>query len=445
MSDEYEPAIEGDSNGAEAGVESEPVERRAAPAAAPEPVAKIGEPPGEDEPTTIEQGPKLPRRWSDKSRALFRQVVKDSAGTPVGDELEPMEHTPAKPAPVAKPTPAAATSAPTRQPAAAPIADPAPAPPPGLPELPDLPLPAFDPAPAAAAPPTPDPKHAEREAQIAAREAQLVEREKLLPDRRALIENPGPALISWVKETYGITDDAELKTAVADLITDLSVQGLKIGVPEDHVTGMQSRKATRVVKVYAADVDKRERALQEKTAAQEKAAKDQAAKEQAKQQEAAYVTRLGELIAPAAGQYKFLNDPEVTGGLSPAAVVYEVMKEQQRIGQKPDLRTAVKFADDYYRSQAEALTKRASKFSTLLGTTAPVAAPAQPAAKPAAPAPAPSASPGGAPGPAPTPEAKPEPEREWDPSDLPMDRQQRRQASLAKILARNKAGQQPTP
>lgn len=437
--DEYEPALESTLT-AEAGVESDPVQKRTA---APSPAAvaaaempeKIGEPAGDDGPSKIEAGPKMPRRWSDASRALFRNVVKQAAGEPIADDLQPMEHKPAA-AKVSVPAAPVAAAPPTKPQVAAPAPEPT-TPPPGLPELPDLPLTVLEVAPPPAAPP--DPKHAERESAIAAREAALVEREKLLPDRRALIENPGDAMIGWLKDTYGITDDGDLKTAVADLITDLSVRGLKIGVPDEHVNGMQSRKATRVVKVYAADVDKRERALADRTAAQEKAAAAATAKETAKQQEAAYITRLGELIAPAATQHKFLHDEDVTGGLKAAAIVYEVLKEQKRLGQKPDLATATKYADDYYRSLAEAHVKRTAKFQTLLSPAARAAAPPMPAAKPVATGPVPSASPGGAPGPAPTPEAKPSPERAWDPSDLPMDRQQRRQESLAKIVATAKA------
>jgi hypothetical protein len=314
-------------------------------------------------------------------------------------------------------------------------------PPPGLPELPDLPLPA-EPAPApAAAPATPDPKHAEREQAFAAREAALAEREKLLPDRRTLVEKPADAVIGWLADTYGITDPAELKTAVADLITEMSAspKGLGIGVPGEHMAGAQSRRATRVVSTYARDVDAREKALQAKQAEAEKTTAAARAKDEAARQEQAYVARLGEVIAPTAMQFKFLHDPEVTGGLNPAAVVYEVMKEQKKQGGKPDLATALKFADDYYRSQAEALAKRAAKIQSLLAPAAPAAA--QPAAKPAAPAPAAAASPGGAPGPAPTPAAKPEPTTPArDPSDLP-DRRSSRAATLAKLRAR--AGAQP--
>lgn len=445
MSDleDYEPAIEPTSNNAETSVESAPSGKGAAAAAEAEaaagaPVAKIGTPPGEDDAAAgPEPGPRRQRVWTGKSRALFQQLAaKGGVGADAAEDLQPMEHAPAKPAvataaPAPAPVPAAAPTPVAPPPAAAPPAAPV-APPPGLPELPDLPLPAD-----LAAPPTPaaapDPKIAERETALAAREAALVEREKLLPDRRALVEDPAGATIAWLKDTYGITDDGDLKMAVADLITDLSMKGLKIGVPDEHVNGMQSRRATRVVKAYASEVDKRERALRDREAKQAADAETARTKQTVAQQEAAYVTRLGELIAPAAAQHRFLHDPEVTGGLQPAAIVYEVLKEQKRLGQKPDLATATKYADDYYRAQAEQYAKRASRFQSLLAPAASAAA------QPAAPAPAAVASPGGAPGPAPTPAAKPEPQR--DPSDLP-DKRAARAASLAKI--RERAGNQPT-
>ncbi|MES2211500.1 MAG: hypothetical protein V4515_15150 [Chloroflexota bacterium] len=433
--DDYAPAIEPTSNNAEASVESLPSGKAAAAEVAGDaPVEKIGSPPGEDDPAAgPEPGPKAQRVWTGKSRALFRQLAaKGGVGADMADDLQPMEHTPpaaaapTKPAPPAAPAP---TTEPSKQPAAAaPLPGAAVTPPPGLPDLPDLPLP---PDPGAATPAAPDPKLAEREQALTAREAALAEREKLLPDRRALIEDPGAATIAWLKDTYGITDDGDLKTAVADLITDLSVKGLKIGVPDEHINGMNSRKATRVVKTYTADVDRRDRALKEREAQQAAASAAERDKQTVAQQEAAYVAHLGELIAPAAAQHRFLHDPEVTGGLVPAAIVYEVLKEQKRLGQKPDLASATKYADDYYRVQAEQYAKRAARFQSLLAPATPAAA--QPAAKPAAPAPAAVASPGGAPGPAPTPAAKPEPQR--DPSDLP-DRRSARAATFAKLRAR---------
>lgn len=464
--DGYEPAIEPTSNNAEASVESAPSGKVASAAAAAEVEArgvapeKIGTPPGEDDPAAgPEPGPRQQRVWSGKSRALFKSLVaKGGVGADGPDDLVPMEHKPAAvaPAPAATTPAPAPTTEPSKQPAAA---QPGPAtapvtPPPGLPELPDLPLPAeLAPPPAAAAP---DPKIAEREQAITAREAALAEREKLLPDRRALVEKPADAVIGWLADTYGITDPTELKTAVADLITEMSAspKGLAIGVPQEHMDGAQSRRATRVVSTYTRDVDKRERALADRETQQAKDAETTRAKQTVAQQEAAYVNRIGETLAPAAARFPFLHDAELNEGAQPARVVYEVMNEQRKQAQqwatanpgrevpqelRPNLSTATQFAEKYYRDKAEAITKRASRFQSLLAPGA--APPAQPAAKPAAPAPAASASPGGAPGPAPTPAAKTEPQQPVrDPSDLP-DKRSARAASLAKL--RDRAGNQP--
>lgn len=464
--DDYAPAIEPTSNSAEASVESQPAGKGAAPAAAAAPASdepaepKIGTPPGEDDGAAgPEPGPRRQRVWTGKSRALFRDLAaKGGVGADGADDLVPMEHKPAAaPAPVVA-APAAAP-APTTEPSKQPVAAPPPAasvaPPPGLPDLPDLPLPA-ELAPAPAAAPGPDPKHAEREQALAAREAALAEREKLLPERRALIENPGEAVISWLADTYGITDPAEIKTAVADLITDMSrsPKGLGIGVPDEHVNGMQSRRATRVVKTYASDVDKRERALRDREAKQAAEAETSKAKQTAAQQETAYVAQIGERLAAAKEQFPFLHDADLTNGQQPARIVYEVMLEQRKQASawsaanpgkpvpaelQPNLATATRFADKYYREQAEAIEKVAARHRSRLAPAAPAAA--QPAAKPAAPAPAALASPGGAPGPAPTPAAKPEPQPTRDPSDLP-DKRSSRAATLARLRAR--AGNQPT-
>jgi hypothetical protein len=468
--DGYEPAIEPTSNNAEASVESAPSGKVASAAAAAEAAAqadgapaepKIGTPPGEDDPAAgPEPGPRRQRVWTGKSRALFQQLAaKGGVGAGSGaDDLVPMEHAPAAtPAPAPAAAAPATAPAPTTEPSKQPVAAPTPAaapvtPPPGLPDLPDLPLPA-DPA-AAPAAAGPDPKHAEREAALAAREAALVEREKLLPDRRALVEKPADAMIAWLADTYGITDPTELKTAVADLITEMSAspKGLGIGVPGEHMAGAQSRRATRVVSTYSRDVDQRERALREREAKQAKDAEAERGKQTAAQQEAAYVSQIGERLTAAKDQFPFLHDADLTNGQKPERVVYEVMREQGKQARawadanpgkpvpsemKPSLATATAFAEKFYRSQAEAIAKVASRHQSRL---APATPPAGQPAKPAAPAPAAVASPGGAPGPAPTPAAKPDPTSTRDPSELP-DKRSSRAATLAKLRAR--AGNQP--
>ncbi len=426
--DDFEPAVTDTTTDAESGAESEPVVKRAAAAPA---VEKIGTPPGEDDTSGIEAGPRAPRVWSEKSRAMFRNVVKqvqagevDTAG-----DLEPMVHTSpqaaaARPAAVA---PSQATPGPSLDAAAAAAAPVAPAapvtPPPGLPALPDLPLPAV-PTPE----PAPDPKHAEREAALAAREAAIAEREKIWPDRTAVAERPAATFVNWLREAHGITDDAEMKTALTDFVTELSEIGLGVKLPDEVKAAMESRKALRSVKAYKNELTREQAKLAADRAAAEKQAAEARAADEAKQRDMAYVNRIAELIAPAAAQHKFLHDPEVTGGLAPQMIVYEVLKEQQRLGQKPDLATATEYANNYYKAQAEATAKKAAHFQSLLAPAAPA-----PAAAPAKAA----TSPGGAPGPAPTTPATP-PAPEWDPADLPMDRQQRRAQSLALLRARQK-------
>jgi hypothetical protein len=420
----YEPALDS-APPQEASVEAEPVVKRASPAAAAQAEAKLGEPPGEDDIGAVEVGPRAPRVWNAKSRAMFRDVVKQVQAGEVSTEgdLEPMVHAPVAPAsPPAAVAPVASPAPPQAPPAAASAASPV-TPPPGLPPLPDLPLPALP-----QASPAPDPGHAEREAALAAREAAVAEREKIWPDRTAVAERPAATFVSWLRDAQGITDDAEMKTVLTDFVTELSEIGLGVKLPDEVKAAMEGRKALRTVKVYTANLTREQQKLAADRAAAEKQATEARAAEEAKQRDAAYVNRIAELIAPAAAQHKFLHDPEVTGGLAPQVIVYEVLKEQQRLGQKPDLGTATEYANNYYKAQAEAAAKKAAHFQSLLAPAAPA-----PAAAPAKAA----TSPGGAPGPAPTTPATP-PAPEWDPADLPMDRQQRRAQSLALLRARQK-------
>ena len=405
MSDDYEPSIE--------------MPATAEPEAAPEPApAKVGEIP----PDAVDDGtgPRAPRGRSAANRAMFAAIVA-KGGVGEEAELEPMGTEPAPAAPAPAPVAPAVASAPA-------------APPPGLPELPALPLPAA-PAPAAAVAPAPD--LTAREAELAAREAALAERERLLPDRAALAERPADAVMDWFKSVHGITDPGELRVAIGDLITELSERGLEVKLPEEVKTGLESRKAVRSVKAYKASLEQREQKLSEAAKAQAKAAEEQRAKVEEQRAVDAYVANIAQLIAPAKEQHRFLHDPEVTGGMPAAAIVYEVLKAQRELGHKPDLAAAAEHANNYYKQRAIAEAKRAAHLQSLLAPAAPA-----PVAAPAAPA-KPATSPGAAPGPAAT---KPAPAKpaDWDPSDLPMDRQQRRQASLKAITARVKAAQGTT-
>src|SRR5678815_5599879 len=163
--------------------------------------------------------------------------------------------------------------------------------------------------------------------------------------------------------------------ALADVISEASEVGLDVILPAAVKAEIESRKARRVVTYYTSSLDAREKALADKAAAQEKAAAEARAASELKQQETAYVARLGELIAPAAAQHKFLHDREVTGGIDPALIVFEVLKEQKRLGQAPDLAKATEYANSYYKAQAEALVKKSAHVQSLFASAPAPAAP----------------------------------------------------------------------
>lgn len=423
---EYEPALDSTTT-AETSTESEPLVKRPAAAASPsasaETTAKIGAAPDD---TELELGPRAPRVRSDKNRAMFRDLVKAVQAGDVGlaGDLEPMTHEkpPAAAAPAAAVAPLSAT--PPEPPlAAAPAAAP-------------LPLPIAAPAPPPPPPPPIDTSaHDAREKQLVAREAALAAREKQLPTRSDLIDKPGATLAAYLRDVYGATDDGDYKDVLTDIVTELSETALGVKLPAEVKTAMESRKALRSLKAYKADMTRQQETLAEQRAAAEKQAvadreaADVAARER---QATAHVAQL--LADPATkAALPFLHDQELVGEMSPAEVVIAVVKEQLKQGQKADWQAAARHANDHYKAQAEADAKRGARLQTLLApaTPAPAAAPAKAAT-----------SPGGVPGPAPTTPTTPA-LVEWDPSDLPMDRQQRRAQSLAKLVAARKAAVQP--
>lgn len=425
--DGYEPALDSTTT-AEASSESEPLVKRtaASPSAAAEVTAKIGAVPDD---TDVELGPRAPRVRSDKSRAMFRDLVaKVQAGeADIAGELEPMTHEkpPVAAAPAAAAAPASAT--------------PPDAPPPLVAAAAAAPLPI-----AAAPPPPPPPPlppvvdtsaHDAREQALTAREAALTAREKQLPSRSDLIDKPGVTLGAYLRDVFGATDDGEYKDVLTDIVTELSETALGVKLPSEVKTAMESRKALRSLKAYKADMTRQQETLAEQRAAAEKqAVTDREAAETASRERQA-TAQVAQLLADPAtkASLPFLHDQELVGEMSPAEVVIAVVKEQLKQGQKADWQSAARYANDHYKAQAEAIAKKSARLQTLLApaTPTPAVAPAKAAT-----------SPGGVPGPAPTTPTTPA-LVEWDPSDLPMDRQQRRAQSLAKLVADRKAAAQP--
>lgn len=426
MSDDYEPAIT-DTATDVAGAESTITTR--APEAANAPVLQAGEagdnpaaPPGRDA--------RGPRVVSDATRAMLRSIAAKAAKAEaselagVADDLVPMEAEPA----VAIPAPKAVA-------APAPVVPVAPAQPPAAPAPAPVAAPAIDvgkaaleqhgvqlEAQAAAA--------QAREDAIVAREAALAEREKLLPDRSAVAERPAATLVAWLKESQGITGDDEMKSALSDLIAEMSEIGLGAKLPPDFKDGLESRKAVRAMKAWKAENTREQRLAAEQRAAADKQAAAEREKQDIAQRERQAVAQVSTLLTDPAvrEQYRFLLDREVIGDADPAAIIIDVVKEQMKAGHEADWRVAAKYADDYFRTQAETTAKKAVKLQSLLSP--------KPAAAPAAVAPATVAkSPSGAPGPAPT--TQPEPTPTTDDDEPAMDRRDRRGAERRRLFAKH--------
>lgn len=461
MSDEYVPAITmtdrpAPATAAAAPSSAQPAGAQAAPRAAfaqpsePAPAAPAAEVADDPErpPSDTARGP---REVSDKVRGMLRQIAKTAVvDDGIADDLVPMG-TESAPASAAAGAPAAPAPAGAGQ-AAQPIEPPAAGSPAA--QLPVLRLPeGLQVAPPAAQqqPAVTGAADEQRRALLDQRERELDERERAI-DERALAmptierfaEAPAATITALLKDTFGITDPEELKTLVADVMTEAAELTLGAKAPPDVRGQMDGRRAVRAVKALRTTQEAERKRLDAQRLEAEKAAQAEREKAELASRERQLVEHVGAQLAPHAAAFPFLTNQRVTGGVPAGAIVLEVYKEQERlyrsgaIQQAPDLGVAAKFADDYYRSQAEAAAREAAYFQSLF---APAPAPA-PAAQ-AAPQPS---SPGGAPGPAPTTQQRPATrtpaEPEPDASDLTFqpDRQERRRQSLAKLKARYAGG-----
>lgn len=422
MSDsDYEPAL---TESTDTGADSAPVERRGEPK--PDPVQL---PAGAvDDPDHSE--PRQQRVWNPKSRQMFRDLaakVKAGEVSVEANDLVPMEHAAAQPvAPAPAPAPAQPAVPATASPAAqAAAVIPAPVPRPVAPQ-PDV------------------AKVAEeqrklaldmREKQLAEREAALVAKEKAAPTRGKLVENPVPTLAQYIRDEYGITDDAELKDTITDLMTEVSEQYHGVKLPDDVKARVEGRKAVRLVKASGARLAAREAEIAERQAAQARAEQEAREKADAAEHERRAVEQSTGLVTQAQATYPYLAVQDNAG-----AIVWEVLKEAHNLGHKIDWQGAAQYANDFYKTEFEkeqaATQQRSARLQTLLA----------PAATPA-PAPA-AASPGGAPGPAPKQPAapiappSPQPTPTVDPADdlIGEDRRERRARSARALLRKHGLG-----
>ena len=425
--DDYAPAIT-ETTTDEPGAESTLVTREASESTAPvltggETGDNPNQPPGRE--------PRGQRQVSDKTKAMLRGIAsraaKEEGGlSGVSDDLVPMETVSppaAAVAAVAVPPPVETPAAPPSSPAVVAAAAPIP-----------VPSPAVDLAAKAAA------EQAKlladlKEKQFADREAALADREAKLPRNSDLIERPGATLAAYLRDVYGVTDDAEFKDVITDIVTELSETTLGVKLPSEVKQLLESRKAVRSVKAYKADLTRQQQAIADQRAAAEKQAREEREAFEAQQRERQAVAQVSQLLsAPGVRDaHKFLHDAELTGGGDPAAIVIEVVKEQIKAGQPADWQTAARYADNYFKAQAEAAAKKAAHLQSLLAPAAP-AAPAKAATPP-----------GGTPGPVPKAPtvavAATTPDLPSESSDEPtMDRRDRRAVSVRRLVAKHFKG-----
>lgn len=381
MSDDLDVSIQLPST--DAGAESAAITRRdggAAPRVGDDPLVQ---PP--DATTTLRDQ----RVVSDSTRKAIARIAelgKKASAVDLGDELVPMEHDAgaarATPEPAAKP---AAAVAPARAPDAPPVERPA-----------DPPAGAARAAEATAAEimarAEVDRLRADHEGRVKdleAREARLAAREKLIPDRAAFAERPGAALATMLRNALGLgeKDDAELKEAISDLVTEASMEHLGVTLPDEVKTKLDARRALRTVKAVKQDVARQQEELAAQREAGAKADREAGEQRERADNERKAITLVRELVGGTKDSHPFIHAAGELGIIEdPTAVVVELIRAQRARGEPADWQAAVRLANDHFRPKVEAAVKKSATLSALLN-------PAAPAGSSAAPAPAAVAAP----------------------------------------------------
>jgi hypothetical protein len=337
---------------------------------------------------------------SSKVREFARQIaaqMRDSEDVPMGtgapaaadesNELEPMTHDEPVPALAASSTapaavrPVAATPKPSVAPAAPKPPEPAAAP--TLPSSASAAAEILAKAEAARQRQEYEAKlkdfesrTAEKEKALAEKERLLSEKEKALPGRRELVERPAAALSAYLKQTYGITDDAELKEVLSDIVTEVSEAALGIKLPDNIKTGLESRKALRSVRVYGAELSAREAALAAERESATKAQHAEAERQAAAAADAEAVRHIRELVATTADTHPYLHATSTFGiADNPADIIVEMCRDQKAKTGQVDWKTAVDLANEHYKPKVEAAIKAAESLRPRILPSAPAATP----------------------------------------------------------------------
>jgi hypothetical protein len=371
MSDEFDVALQMPST--DAGAEAVAVTHRHGGA------GPAGDAPGAPPPdsTTAIRDQRVVSDSTRKAIKAIAELGKKAGAVDLGDELVPMEHDPAPAAAAPKPAAAAAAPAAIEAPAVAPPAAPA-----GAAQA----------AQATAAEIMARAEvdrlrsdHEQRVKDLDAREAKLAAREKLIPDRAAFAERPGAALATMLRSALGLgdKDDAELKEAISDLVTEASMEHLGVVLPDEVKTKMDARRALRTVKAVKQDVARQQEEMAAQREANAKADKDAAEQRDQGERERKAITLVRELVGGTKDSHPFIHAAGDLGIIEdPTAVVVELIRAQRARGEPADWQAAVRLANDHFKPKVEAAVKKSATLSALLKPAAPAGSSA--AAAPAA-------------------------------------------------------------
>ncbi len=365
MSEEFDVAIAMPST--DAGVEAKPVTHRHGASSAP--TGDNPQTPPPDSTTALRDQ----RVISDSTRKAIAKIAaagKRADSVDLGDELVPMGTEPEKPVVTAPKTAVAA--------AAAKIAE----------STAQVDTPAAELAPNAAreleataaeimARAETDKlrgEHDQRVKALEARESALAEREKLLPDRTMFAERPGAALAAMLRHTLGLgeKDDAELKEAISDLVTEASMEHLGVTLPDEVKNKLEARKALRSTKALRYDIDRQKADMAAQRDAQAKADKEAGEQRIASEREREAIKMVYQLVDGTKESHPFLHAAGELGIVQdPSAMVVAVIRQQRARGENANWQAATKIVDDHYRPKVEAALKKSAGLSTKLNPAAP--------------------------------------------------------------------------
>lgn len=157
------------------------------------------------------------------------------------------------------------------------------------------------------------------------------------------LEHPAKVISALVKKWTGITDDAELKDEVADLITSLSAEALGLPLSADVRSRIEARQARKIVKAHTAKLTRKEQAI---------ARREEQAQQQ--QERVSAERMLAEGVTQQSAAFPYLASED-----SPGEIVYDVIKtHHDKSGEVLDWKVAAQRANDYLKEKADAYYAR---------------------------------------------------------------------------------------